>query len=192
MNFKTYDILSSLVPGFIMLLVLIPVLGYQYNKDYVVGYTAVAFLLGYFINTVGSWLEDFYFFTWCGKPSSNLLEGKEIWKIKLYNHNSIKTHLLSKTSNPSASNNELFSIAMRVAFSQKDTRLDDFNGQYAFSRTMLTCVLLSGIFLTVNYYNDWRAYLTIPIIIVFWYRCKQRGYYFSKEVLNVYSYKENL
>ena len=50
MNFKAYDILSSLVPGFIMLLSCLPFLGYEYDKDYVIGYTAIAFGLGYLLN----------------------------------------------------------------------------------------------------------------------------------------------
>ena len=83
MNFKAYDILSSLIPGFIMLIVLIPFLGLEYNKDYVIGYTAIAFLLGYVLNTLGSWLEDLYYLTWGGKPSDKLLDGKSIWKIKI-------------------------------------------------------------------------------------------------------------
>ena len=192
MNFKAYDILSSLIPGFIMLIVLIPFLGLEYNKDYVIGYTAIGFLLGYVLNTLGSWLEGFYYLTWGGKPSDKLLDGKSIWKIKIYNHSSIKAHLQTKTQNIYASNDELFSIALRISFSQKDTRLEDFSNIYAFSRTMLTCVLLSSIILITNYYDDWKVYLSILIVIVFWYRSKQRGYYLCKEILNIYSSKENL
>ncbi|KUO64810.1 MAG: hypothetical protein APF83_14140 [Lutibacter sp. BRH_c52] len=192
MNFKSYDILSTLVPGFILLLVYLPFLGFIYNKDYVVGYTAIAFGLGYLLNTLGSWLEDFYFFTWGGRPSCNLLNGKSIWKIKQYNHSVLKVNLESKTVNPNPDNKELFSIAMRHAFSQKDTRMEDFSNGYAFARTMLTCSLLISIVILINYYNDWRAYLTIIIVLIFWYRAKQRGYYFSKEVLQVYSKIENI
>lgn len=186
MNFKTYDILSSLVPGFIMLLVLIPILGYDYNKDYAIGYTAIAFLLGYFLNTIGSWLEDFYFFSWGGKPSSNLLDGKDIWKVRIYNSNEIKDSLKKLTKNIEPSNNELFGIAMRKAFSHKETRIEDFNSFYAFSRTMLTCALISSICLIINYYYDFRVYITLIVVLVFWYRCKQRAYYLCKEIINIY------
>lgn len=189
MNFKTYDILSSVIPGYVLLIVL---LNFQYDKDLVVPYTAIAFVLGFLVNTLGSWLEDFYFFTWGGKPSNNLLKGKQIWKIRVYNFVALKSNLESKTANQTPSEDELFSIAMRVAFSQKDSRLEDFSSSYAFSRTMLTCVILSSFFLIVNHYDSWKVYSIIPAILVFWYRCKQRGYYFSKEVLNIYSAKENI
>lgn len=192
MNFKSYDILSSLVPGFIMLLAYLPFLGFEYNKDYIIGYTAIAFGLGYLINTIGSWLEDFYFFTWGGRPSSNLLDGKEIWKVKLYNYIEIKNSLKLKSSNSTPCNKELFSIALRYAFTSKDNRLEDFSNNYAFSRTMLTCSLLTSIVIISNYYDSWKTYLCFPIIIIFWYRVKQRAYYFSKEIFQIYSKIENI
>lgn len=192
MNFKSYDILSTLVPGFIVLLAYLPFLGFEYNKDYIIGYTAIAFAIGYLVNIIGSLLEEFYFWTWKGKPSSNLLEGKGMWKIKQFNHIKLKENLKSKITNSSSSNEELFSIAIRYAFTSKDNRLEDFSNSYAFSRSMLTCSILSSIVIIVSFYDDWRVYLSIPIVLLFWYRAKQRGYYFSKEVLQVYSKNENI
>ena len=61
MSFKPYDILSALIPGFLMLLALLNILGVSYHKDLVIAYTAIAFLIGFIINTLSSWLEDFYF-----------------------------------------------------------------------------------------------------------------------------------
>ncbi|WP_196783711.1 hypothetical protein [Flavobacterium hydrophilum] len=192
MNFKSYDILSSLVPGFIMLLCYLPFLGFDYNKDYVIGYTAIAFGLGYLLNIISSLLEQFYFWTWGGRPSCKLLEGKGMWNIKQYNYMRLKNNLNSKTENPTPCNKELFSIAMRTVFSTKDTRIEDFSNSYAFSRTMLTCSILSTIVILLNYYDDWKAYLSIIVVILFWYRAKQRGYYFSKEILQIYSKIENI
>lgn len=192
MNFKSYDILSSLVPGFIMLLCYLPFLGFEYNNDYVIAYTAIAFGLGYLLNIISSLLEEFYFLTWCGRPSCNLLDGKGMWKIKQFNHEKLKNHLKSKTDNTTPCNKELFSIAMRTVASTKDTRMEDFSNSYAFSRTMLTCSILSSIVLIANYYNDWRVYLSLLVVILFWYRAKQRGYYFSKEVFQIYSKIENI
>jgi len=192
MNFKSYDILSSLVPGFIMLLAYLPFLGFTYDKDYVIGYTVIAFGLGYLLNIISSLFEDFYFWTWGGRPSCNLLDGKGMWKIEQYNHIKLKQNLISKTDNPNPTNMELFSIAMRSAFSQKDTRMEDFSNNYAFSRTMLTCSIFSSIVIIFCYYNNWKAYLSILVIILFWYRAKQRGYYFSKEVLQIYSKIEGI
>ena len=187
MQFKAYDILSSLIPGFLILFSLLQFLGIHYDKDYIIPYTAVAFLLGYIVNTISSWLEDFYFFTWGGKPSSNLLKGKDIWKVRFYAHTKVLELLKADTVNSNASNDELFSIAMREANLKKDSRVEDFNALYAFSRVLLTTVLLATFIIATRFYNDYRFYaISVPVLIIIWIRAKQRGYYYAKEVLNVY------
>jgi len=187
MNFKAYDILSSLVPGFLLLIAVLITLGIPFDKDLVVPYTALAFLLGYMNNTISSWLEDIYFWTWGGKPSNCLLNGKDIWKVKFYHSAKVKSLLLAQTSSDSPSNDELFAIAMRKANGQKDSRVEDFNTMYAFSRVLLTAVLISGLPLIITNYDNWRYYVIIfPTLFVLWLRCKQRGYYYCREVLNVY------
>lgn len=193
MTFKAYDIFSSLVPGFVLLLGVLYVFNIPYNKDLVIGYTAIAFLLGYVANTLGSWFEDLYFFTWGGKPSSKLLSGKKIWKVRIYNYSQIREHLFQRAANSNPTNDELFSIAMRNVNAQKDTRVEDFNAIYAFSRTLLTTVLIGGILMLLRNYNDWKYYAVIvAIIFVFWLRCKQRAYYYAKEVLSVYCKANNI
>jgi hypothetical protein len=90
-------------------------------------------------------------------------------------------------SNPTASNDELFSIAMRTANAQKDSRVDDFNGMYAFSRSLLTTVMFCSIGLLIEHYSEWKYYsILLPMLFVLWLRCKQRGYYYAREVLNTY------
>src|ERR1043166_758538 len=127
MNFKAYDILSSLLLGFLSLLVALNILNLNYDNDLVIAYTAIAFVLGYLMNTISSWMEDFYFFTWGGKPSDRLLNGKDIWKVRFYQATKAKNLLFTESANPRATNNELFSIAMRYANGQKEGRADDFN-----------------------------------------------------------------
>ena len=187
MNFKAYDILSSLIPGFIVLLVLLKLFGLNYDKDYVIAYTAIAFLIGYVVNTLSSWLEDFYYFTWGGKPSNNLLEGKGVWKVKFYEHEKAKNCLIQETQSTNPTNDHLFSIAMRYANGKKDSRVDDFNANYAFSRVLLTTSIVITISLIIINYNDWKYYVTlIPLLVIVWLRCKQRAYYYAREVLNEY------
>ncbi|BBE17847.1 hypothetical protein AQPE_2006 [Aquipluma nitroreducens] len=191
MNFKLYDILSSLVPGFLLLLVILEFFNLSFDNKLVVPYTAIAFLFGYLVNTISSWLEDIYFFTWKGKPSDCLLNGKDIWKVRFYESQKANELLKAETTKSDPTNDELFSIAMRYA-NQKDSRVEDFNSSYAFSRSLLTCVLIGGIFLLIRNYNDLKFYLLIiPAIIIVWLRCKQRGYYFSREVLLVYLKNKN-
>jgi hypothetical protein len=187
MNFKAYDILSSLVPGFLILIVLLRPLGFSFDKDLLVLYTAIAFLLGYLMNTISSWLEDIYFITWGGKPSNKLLDGEDIWKVRFYHSSKARNLLMAETNSTHSKNDELFSIAMRYANGQKDSRVDDFNAMYAFSRALLTTVFIATIILLIENYDNWRYYvLLIPITIILWLRCKQRAYYYSREVLNVY------
>lgn len=187
MNFKAYDILSSLIPGFLVLLVLLKAFGLSYDKDYIIAYTAIAFLVGYVMNTLSSWLEGFYYFTWGGKPSNNLLEGKGIWKVIFYEHEKTKDLLIQESQKPTPSNDYLFSIAMRYANGKKDTRVDDFNANYAFARVLLTTSFVITISLIIINYNDWRYYvILIPILVTIWLRCKQRAYYYVREVLNEY------
>jgi len=191
MNFKLYDILSSLIPGFLLFISILDFFNIAFNKDLIVPYTAIAFLLGFLVNTISSWSEDFYFITWGGKPSDCLLKGKDIWKVRFYESQKVKGLLSNDATNPNAPNNELFAIAMRSA-NQKDTRVADFNAAYAFSRSLLTCVLIGGMFLLIRNCNDWKFYLiVIPAIIIVWLRCKQRAYYYSREVLNVYLLTKN-
>jgi len=186
MSFKTYDILSSLIPGFLCLLALLNVLDDSFDKDLVIPYTAIAFFLGFLLNTASSWLEDFYFFTWGGKPSSRLIDGKDIWKVRFYTSVKAKNLLLQDTR-PNAQNDELFGAAMRLANGQKDTRVDDFNAMYAFSRSLLTTSIVGTPLLLIDHYQDWHYYaVLLPILCILWLRCKQRAYYYSREVLNVY------
>lgn len=187
MQFKTYDIFSSLIPGFLILFSLLQFLGIHYDKDYIIPYTAGAFLLGYLVNTISSWLEDFYFFTWGGKPSSNLLQGKDIWKVRFYSHSKAQELLRLDVSTLKPSYDELFSIAMREANLKRDPRVEDFNASYVFSRVLLTTILISALLISFRFYNDWRFYaIIIPTLIIIWMRAKQRAYYYAKEVLNVY------
>ncbi|MBF9255742.1 hypothetical protein I2I11_20760 [Pontibacter sp. 172403-2] len=186
MSFKAYDILSSLIPGFLMLLLLLKLGEIPFDKDMVVPYTAIAFLLGNVMNTLSSWLEDFYFFTWGGKPSLRLLEGEGIWKVRFYHCEKAKALLLAE-ARPNACHDELFSIAMRYANAQKDPRVEDFNTAYAFARVLLTTVLIGTVVLIGRNYFDWRYYAILtPILFIVWLRCKQRNYYYTREVLNVY------
>ena len=192
MNFKAYDILSSLIPGFLIVLVLLNAFDIKYDNSMVVAYTAIAFLFGYLMNTISSWLEDFYFFTWGGKPSNRLLDGKGIWKVKFYHHVKAKNLLSNDCSNPNAKNDELFFVAMRYANGSKDTRVDDFNALYAFPRSLLTTVFIGTIILIFENYKDWRYYVTlIPSLLIVWLRCKQRAYYYVREVLNIYLKSKN-
>ena len=191
MNFKIYDIVSLLIPGFIILFVIIHSFDFTFNDDSIIFSTAIAFVLGFIINTLSSWLEGLYFLTWGGKPSDKILDGKDIWKVKFYKGKEVREFLLKETINESPSNDELFSIALCYV-NEKDSRIENTSAYYSFSRSLLTTVLISSIIIipsddfNLNYY-----YILIPLIFIIWLRCKQRGYYYVREVLTEYMQKKD-
>lgn len=187
MKFKFYDILAQLIPGFLVYIAYLLLTDKSFDKDFIIPATAIAFVIGYFVNTVASWAEDLYYWTWGGKPSDQLLEGKNIWKVKFYDHQETKRLLIDEASSSRPKNDELFGIAMRYVTPEVNGRVNDFNANYAFSRVMLTTTLIASGMLIWEYYDQWFTYAAlVPLIFVAWYRCKQRGYYFAREVLKTY------
>jgi hypothetical protein len=190
MNFKLYDILSSLIPGILVYVFILNLFEIPFNNDFIIPATAISFVIGFMINTFSSWLEDFYYLTWGGTPSTKLLQGKDIWKVRFYHVNKVKTYLLEESGNPNASEEELFSLAK--IHSSGNERVNDFNAAFAFSRSLLTTVLILSILTIVEYYTEPSILMIIPpTIFLFWLRSKQRGYYYAREVLNVYLAKKN-
>lgn len=86
-----------------------------------------------------------------------------------------------------ASERKMFSKAMSYSNSNEKTRVQDFNAQYAFSRAMLTLAIISVGVLAPKFYGLWWAWLiVIAAIILAGLRCKDRGYYYAREVLIEY------
>lgn len=187
MNFRLYDILAQIIPGFLVYLSYIDLLGKSWDNNFALPATVIAFIIGYFINALASWFENFYYWTWKGKPSNRLIEGFSIKKVRFYSSNQAKELLISETNNPAPTSDELFSIAMRYANSDKFPRVHTFNESYAFSRVILTTLILSFLILSFKYYHSAYFWTTFPILLAAsWQRCKERAYYFAKEVLQSY------
>lgn len=185
MNFKSYDILSKLITGLLVSFVIIKF--YFPSIDFgklgeVIFITALAYIVGFFIDTFSSWLEPFYYLTWKGKPSDRFITGKGIWKIKVPSHlEDIKSHLKNLVKNEAISDNELFGIALR---SVKSDRITDFQNLYAFSRSLLTSFIILFFVLLPKLYCCWMFHvISVFLIFILWLRAKQRAYYFVKEVL---------
>lgn len=187
MNFNLYDLLSQVIPGSIVYFALLRTYNIEWDKDYVVVATIFAFLIGYFINALSSWIERFYFWTWGGKPSSNLLSGKSITSVEFYQGEEVMTLLKQASKKDNAVSDELFSIARYTAFGIKDTRIDAFSANYAFSRNILTGFIIILFMLTGDWGRNLNYFLPLCLLtLMAWYRCKERGYYLSREILQVY------
>ncbi|SFU53405.1 hypothetical protein SAMN05216480_10692 [Pustulibacterium marinum] len=187
MTFKPYEILSALLPGFLLLIALFIFLDIPYQKDYIVAYTAIAFLIGFVVSALSSWLEGVYYFTWGGKPSERLLNGKSVWKVPFYEAEKVKSILAKHWHTENVSNDALYALAIRYANGHKDSRINEFSANYAFARVLLTTLLLILCVMLYAHYGHWQHYLFLCIVlIIVWLRCKQRAYYYAREVLNEY------
>ncbi|MCD7720761.1 MAG: hypothetical protein LUI09_00860 [Prevotellaceae bacterium] len=128
MEFKYYDVLSSLVVGCLILVVLISLTGYEYNANYSIPSIAITYILGYFLNTVGSLLESRYYWTIGGKPSD-----KQFYETKRCIY-----LLKNELGDDTASTEKIFIKSMSYSSNDNSIRVPDFNAQYTFSRTLLT------------------------------------------------------
>lgn len=200
MKFYMHDILSALIPGFLLLGAWI------YASSHIVGEgtvdaviaTVAAFVLGYIVNAVSSsWLERVYYWSWRGKPSDRMLQGKGVGKIKFREWEIVKEKLMEECRKKCGINDptdgDLFSVAYRHAFrvDRSNSRVAEFNSKYVFSRNLFTVVifalLISGLY---GYCPIWWYYPALLIVgVVIWFRAKQEAYYFVKEVLNEYFMK---
>lgn len=202
MNFKYYDVLSSLVIGYVLLIVGMHSFQIKYNNDYTVAYLAIAFLCGYIINSIGSLLEPIYYFTIGGKPSYRLLNNDQkqhcriykffvpdntgIKKVRFYETENIRKMLMNGIEKENPSAERLFCKAMCEMNGEQNSRIPDFNAHYALSRSILTMVLISTILLISSNPCCWRSYLSIVAIPICWNRYRERAYYYAREVLNEY------
>jgi hypothetical protein len=76
---------------------------------------------------------------------------------------------------------------MRKVNACKESRVPAFNAQFAYSRTILTAILLLDIFGAIRFYDNYLFWLiALALLLISWNRFKERGYYYAKEVLNEY------
>lgn len=193
MRFTIYDILSNLIPGCIFAAFITVFYKINISNIPIIFTLAIVYALGFILNSISSWIEPILFWSWGGKPSDKLLNGKSIWKIKFYASIKVKSLLKKETDNQNASNDELFNIALRyVSIDIEKNRIYDFNAAYVFARSLFTIILILYIIGLVKYYNNYHfiisGLIATPII---WYRAKQRGYYLAKEILNNYLIVKN-
>lgn len=198
MNFKNYDILSNLILGYILLVALLPIFNLAFELESSVAYLAIAYVIGYMVNAIGSWIEGFYYCTIGGKPSdiyltpvNNQKKNKGHSKIKFYHSEEVVRMLKEELKEDSPSTGKMFSTAMQYSNSDNSTRVPDFNAQYAFSRSLLTTMIILSLIVLIQYgcelISSW--FILVPLFIS-WYRYKDRAYYYAREVLLVYLHKK--
>jgi len=191
MKFSIYDILSNLIPGFLIFFAISLQFSYSFNNADFTVVIVLSYIIGYLNNTISSWSEGIFYWSWGGKPSDQLLLGKNIWKVKFYDNEKVKEYLKNESNNSSPSFDDLFQIAMRYAIANE--RVAEFNSNYALSRNLIISFLISSVILNIKYwFNMWILIVSVLLIVIIWLRAKQRGFYFAREVLNTYiKIKEN-
>lgn len=200
MNFKYYDILSTLISGCILVLVIAFAIDKDTSEMNSVLLLALAYVLGYVLNAISGLIEPFYYWTMGGMPSDRLLTAPSVSKktgkakkytgcrhIRFYQYEKVISNLMCELSNPNASTREMFERAKAYSSTKTDSRVPDFNSQYAFSRAMLTLNLGVGIILSFDFFGCWWYWPSfLGVSFLLWNRCKERGYYYAREVLVEY------
>jgi len=177
MNFNLYSTLSQLVPGFILFIIVVHVLKLDINAIPALPSTAVAYVLGYFINAIGGWAENMMFKSWGGEPATQLLEGKHCGRIKFSELDKLK-----RLVGENVENKELFQTTMRLA--NGNDLVKEMNASYIFSRSIFVAAVVGYLALLYVYFNNSLFHIaSITIIVMAWYRAKERGFYYVKEVL---------
>ncbi|MEL6852729.1 MAG: hypothetical protein AAFP92_29740 [Bacteroidota bacterium] len=202
MKFSTYTLLSQLILGYVWLvfggiLWIEATSNVNIEKFAIVG-APIAIVLGYFINTFSSWIENGLFWLWRGKPSRRLIEGTANGKIIFYSHKELRKLIqqdLGKyysdqpTSDPKELD-ELFGHTLSFV-SSGPNRYEEFNASYAFSRGLIVTLIggwiafLIGQTLDVCPIGAWYHLFWILILVAF-FRTKERAYYLAREAIANY------
>lgn len=204
MNFKYYDTLSTLISGTVLLFVVSMAADWDISKFNVGVLLALAYVLGYVLNAISAFAEPFYFICMGGKPSDRLLKNPKMrccgkvrnytgfGRIRFYEYERARNLLRSELNDDKANEEKMFGKAMSYSNSNEKTRVPDFNAQYAFSRGMLTLVILSAAIVLSKYYAIWWIWpIAVLAILIVGLRCKERGYYYAREVLIEYLKSKN-
>lgn len=196
MNFKYYDLLSSLVSGIIVCISVIYVFNLDIQLD-TVPLLAVAYVIGYFINAISALSEKILNCFMGGMPSEVLLSPKEdciytgYKRIKFYQSALAIKLLKEELNDDNASPDKMFGKAMGYSNGDNATRVPDFNAQYAFSRVMVITIFILMIIWAFKYYCNccYWGIVACTLFLAF-NRCKERGYYYAREVLTEYIHKK--
>jgi hypothetical protein len=203
-KFELYDILGTIIPGLVAVGLIYAALSWTGHEVkippmpealQVLILTSVAVVLGQLVQSIGSLLEGFYFWTWGGMPSDVALRGKGK-RISAAQSGELKGRLRKHCigdADREIKDHELFLAALAICNHKSLGRVAKFNSLYAYHRALTTLLLLSTLatlglifFVEPNPPAAWRVFIgEAAATLLFWYRTKQRGTYFADEVLRM-------
>lgn len=164
-------------------------------------FLVLSYLAGYLIHALGSWMEPFLFFSWGGRPSEYYFKKQnkririvDIVKIYEYLVQNLGDKTLAKKSVEKLTKEDLrrlFQHAKNLANLQsKDTikeRLHEFNNSYVFSRNILVAFSITVVIILILLINKivtfWLLVVALLLLLLLWLRCRDRAFYYSREVL---------
>jgi len=198
-----YDILSTLVLG-ILAVCWIPICfpdllaikAPKYPDAFaVLALSASALFAGQLIQAMASSLEPLLYQTFGGRPSDIALDkglGDRYLSAKTATR--VKEKLKVAIGEDEADNQRIFFFAMQKSEGAGIGRAARFNGLYAYHRGLLVLMLFVICALLASAQwgaaASWPASQTVPLymvsialLVLFWFRAKQRAYYYVREVL---------
>ncbi len=200
-KFDIYDILGILIPGTLLVCLisqLFPaVVSHCGAVKYPDGFAVIALLalsifVGHVIQAVASILEPLLHISWGGRPSDRALSKGLGDRYLPGNTASRIRERLESVLGKSAGTRSLYLYAVQRA--EGVGRVGKFNSLYAYHRAVLTALILSLVMLSTAYCwgcaADWPRLAkglvfvgVLLIIVILWYRSKQRAFYYVREVL---------
>jgi hypothetical protein len=202
-KFDIYDVLGVLVPG-VLIVCTVPLAFPDIAKAIAdaalpdgfafVGLTAASVFAGYFVQALASLIEPILINTWGGRASERALsDGLGDRYFAASDGARIRAKLVPLAT-PDAANQSLFYIAMQQAENSGSSRVARFNALYAYHRALIVLTLSALALFIFSFWGGlasrltWRQDISILVVLgllltLFWYRAKQRGFYYVREVL---------
>jgi hypothetical protein len=204
-KFDIYDAVTSLLQGTIFFsacLVLFPqtmkIVGPLGDSEIVLTLMSVsiAYFIGQVVVSISSMIQPFLFWSWGGKPSKLAFEGKLPEKYISVDMVELARTALKKSSSLELSDAALFNKAMSIARKADGSLSERHNQMYAYNRaSFCNLLLILGLFAMSCNYGLCKNLSIIHIfgivigflllLLLHWYRTKQRAFYYVREVLIV-------
>ena len=192
MEFRIYDILSSLVHGVICLGTAMQLFGWSFQDYGAMYFGACAFCIGYIINALGSWLQKALFWSFGGMPTKQIFSNRKgesyagIGNVRFYFSKELVEELKYDLQVDSILKDKFSERMQQIARQSENSRIKDFNCSFAFARSMLISSLIISTLLIFKFSNIWQTYLALIIPIICYFRCRNRAFHYAKEVAMEY------
>ena len=200
---QLYDIFSALVPGVLLCaavaaafpkLLSLFTLPDVPDAFGVLSLTILALFIGHIVQAVASLLEPVLHKTWGGRPSEKALTEGLGDRYFPTNTSDRVVEKLRVALRSDATPRDLFLYAMPLAEADDKSRASSFNGSYAYHRALFMLSISTALIAAFSgFYGSLKLatcgqYLAIvavllALVALLWYRCKQRAFYYVREVL---------